>query len=77
LVASGLGPLLFGLSKDYTESYTLPICFCAFLVLVVSSSLFVVNLPEQPEIQIETAFDYDSPPEDTTVESTAIEVDEL
>ena len=49
LIAAGLGPLIFGLSKDFTGGYDLTICVSALLVLFASSSLFMVNLPIKEE----------------------------
>jgi hypothetical protein len=46
LITMGLGPLVFGLSRDYSGAYTIAILGAAILNLIFSLSLFCSTVPE-------------------------------
>ena len=52
LITMGLGPLLFGLSKDYTGSYLSAITASAVLNLIFSLMLFCSKVPEDEPVEI-------------------------
>jgi len=63
LITMGLGPLIFGMSRDFSGSYTIAVMAAAGLNLVFSLGLFCSSIPEDPEQEqvsiVEESFDYD------------------